>query len=259
MSDLLVLSLPISILWKVRISVRQKIGLAFTLCLSCVMIIVAIVRVAGMVRGGGGSVDVVWVAFWQHQECSIAVLMISVSAFRSLFVPSPTDHPVQRHQGYSPSDRRRKFLRRRPDPDLYDTHETGGLPQIPSATFAGTAIVVGEGGHSEETADLGQQFHGHLPASGDDHSTVNITTDSSVQDTELGLSTESDSVNKRRTNSNTNQGKSKGTRWWKSLRQPDTARTLSTTRTGYWDVLSFFRTGHTDSVIESKNQSHSQL
>ena len=167
MSDLLVLSLPISILWKVRISVRQKIGLAFSLCLSCVMIIVAIVRVAGMVRGGGGSVDIVWVACWQHQECSIAIIMVSVSAFRSLFIPSPTNHLVQKHQGYSPSERRRKFLRRRPDPDLYDTHETGGLPQIPSATFTGTAIMVGEDGYSEERAGLDRQLRDHLPPSGD--------------------------------------------------------------------------------------------
>ena len=93
MSDILILSLPITLLWKVRISLRQKIGLAFSLCLSGVMIIVTIVRIAGIKQGGSGSVDIVWLAFWQQPECSIAVLMLSVSAFRSLFVQIPAQPP----------------------------------------------------------------------------------------------------------------------------------------------------------------------
>ena len=33
-----------------------------------------------------GTVDIVWSTFWQQQECSVAVIMVSVSAFRSFFV-----------------------------------------------------------------------------------------------------------------------------------------------------------------------------
>ena len=264
MSDLLVLSLPVSILWKVRISVRQKIGLAFSLCLSGVMIIVTIIRIAGMRQRGSGSVDIVWVAFWQQQECSIAVLMVSVSAFRSLFVPSPATPALQRQQRYSPSEKGRRLLRRRPDPDLYDTHETNGLPQIPSATLTAMATVRGEDRQSKETADLDQRFHGHLPPSEHDHSTERSATNSFTRNAELGLPTESILHHTRSETSNAKQSRSSGTRWWKALLQPETARAVSTIRTGYWDVMSLFRTGHSESGVhesgvQSKDLSEGQL
>lgn len=260
-SDLLVLSLPVSILWKVRISVRQKIGLAFSLCLSCVMIIVTVTRVAGMRQKGSGSVDIVWLAFWQQQECSIAVLMVSVSAFRSLFVASPANPPIQRQQRYSPSEKGRRILRRRADPDLCETNESNGLPQIPSATLTGMATVIGEDRQSGETADLEQRFHSHLPPSEHGYSTEISTTNSSARDAELGLPTESILPHPRSETSNAKQSRSSGTRWWKAFAQPETAHTASKTRTGYWDVMSLFRTGHTESVVQSqaKDPSEDQL
>ena len=186
MSDLLVLSVPVCILWRVRISVRQKIGLAFSLCLSCVMVIVTIVRIAGMRPRGTGSVDIIWLVFWQQQECSIAVLMVSISAFRSLFIPSPAKTPRPRQHQCSPSEKRRGIVRRRLDPDLYDTHETNGLPQIPNAKLTGLATVIGGDRQIEEVADLDQRFRRDH-----DRSTEISTTNSSNRDAELGLSTES--------------------------------------------------------------------
>ena len=64
---------------------RQKIGLGIILSLSLVMIMVAITRMAG-IRLPQVVIDVVWLAFWQQQECSIAVIMFSMTAFRSFFV-----------------------------------------------------------------------------------------------------------------------------------------------------------------------------
>lgn len=259
MSDLLVLSLPICILWRVRISVRQKIGLAFSLCLSCVMVIVTVVRIAGMKPNGSGSVDIVWLAFWQQQECSIAVLMMSVSAFRSLFIPGPTRRYIPRQQRSSPSEKAKRLLRRRLHPDLYDTHQTNGLPQIPSATLTGIATVIGGNRQSEEIADVHPPFNSHLPQSDCDRFTNISTTSSSAQDAELGLSTQSVLSHPLSVNSNAEGSRSNGTRWWKRLRQPETAHTASTFRTGYWDVMSLFRTGHSTSVIQSKDQSEAQL
>ena len=250
-SDLLVLSLPVSILWKVRISVRQKIGLAFSLCLSCIMVIVTIVRIAGIKPRGSGSVDIVWLVFWQQQECSIAVLMVSVSAFRSLFVPSSATPPAPIH---SPSERGRRFLRRRPDPDLYATHETNGLPQIPSATLTDMSTLIEENRHSEHIASLDQQFHRDH-----DHSTEISRIDMSARDAELGHSTDSVLPHTRSEPSSTKRSRFSGTTWWKGLLQPGTKRTASTGRTGYWDVMSLFRTGHSESVIQSKDRSEGQL
>ena len=249
-SDLLVLSVPVTILWRVRISVRQKIGLAFSLCLSCVMVLVTIVRVAGLRPRGIGSVDIVWLVFWQQQECSIAVLMVSVSAFRSLFVPSPAQPPAPKQQRHSPSEKSRRLLRRRPDADLYDTHETNRLPQIPNATLTGLATVIGGDRQSEETADLNQRPHRD-----DYHFTETNTTDSSARDAELGHSMDSVLPHTSSETSNAKQSRSSGTGWWKGILQPKTARTASTVRTGYWDVMSLFRTGHSESIVQSKDRS----
>ena len=222
------------------------------------MIIVAIVRIAGMRKRGG--VDIVWLAFWSQQECSIAVLMVSVSAFRSLFVPSPASPPIPRQQRYSPSEKKRRVLRRRPDPDLYDTHETNGLPPIPSATLTGMATVIRGNRRSEETEDLDQRFHSHPPPTNHDRSTETTKTNSSsARDAELGLPMESILSPTRSKTCDAEQSRSSGTRWWKALLQPETARTGSTTRTGYWDIMSLFRTGHSESVVQSKESPESQL
>ena len=250
-SDLLVLYLPVSILWKVRISVRQKIGLAFSLCLSGAMVLVTIVRMAGIKLGSSGSVDIVWLAFWQQQECSIAVLMLSVSAFRSFFVPSSVRSPAPRRQGYSPSEKRGRFLHRRPHDDLYATHETNGLPQIPSATLTGLTTVIEGNRQAEERADLDQQFDGDH-----DRSPATSTIDSSPRDAELGLSADSVVLRTCSEPRNAKQTKFSGRRWWRGLLQPETetAHTASAVRTGYWDIMSLFRTGHSESVSQSKDR-----
>ena len=258
MSDILILFLPITLLWKVRISLRQKIGLACSLCLSGVMIIVTIVRIAGIKQRGSGSVDIVWLAFWQQQECSIAVLMVSLSAFRSLFVQSPAQPPMLRQPRSTPSEKRRRFLRRRPDPDLYDTHEANGLPQIPSATLTGMATVIGANRRTEEAPYPDQQYHSHLEPSDQACSSETATNNSSARDVEHGHSIESILPHRNAETSNTAQ-RSSGLPWWKIIFPPEKARPTSTFRTGYWDVMSFFRTGHSESVILSNDRSKAEL
>lgn len=250
-SDLLVLSLPVNIIWKVRISVRQKIGLASSLCLSGVMVLVTIVRAAGMKLRSSGNVDIVWLAFWQQQECSIAVLMLSASAFRSFFVPSSVRSPAPRHQGYTPSERRRRFLHRRPHPELYDTHETNGLPQIPGAARTGLTTVIKGNRQAEERADLDQQFDGDH-----DHSPAVSTINSSPRDAELGLSAGSVVLRTRSEPRNAKQTKFSSRRWWRGLSQPETetAHIASTVRTGYWDIMTLFGTGHSESINQSKDR-----
>ncbi len=207
-----------------------------------------------MRHGGSGNIDIVWLFFWQQQECSIAILMISVSAFRPLFVPSTRRPPILRDQRSSPSERRGRIIRQQHDPDLYDTNETNGLPQIPSATLTGVASMIGRDRQYTETADLDQQVHSHLPPSDHDRSAEITTANSSARDAELGLSTHT-----RPGTSNAKQSRSSGTRWWKALLQPKTDCTVSTTRTGYWEIMSLFRTGHSESVVQSKNSSEGQV
>ncbi|KAI9724630.1 MAG: hypothetical protein M1828_003654 [Chrysothrix sp. TS-e1954] len=83
-TDMLILAIPISLLWKVQMKPRQKLGLAAFLCLSVFMVVVAAIRVSGFHYKG--TWDNTWIFFWQQIEACTAVSMISVTAFRSAFV-----------------------------------------------------------------------------------------------------------------------------------------------------------------------------
>lgn len=96
-SPYLVISIPILLLYRVRISLRQKLSLIGLLSLSIVMIAFAIIRVAAA-DTINGDIDSIWVVFWFQVETSVAVIMVSVSAFRALFIA----HTATRH-GPSPT------------------------------------------------------------------------------------------------------------------------------------------------------------
>ena len=80
-----VISIPVLLLWNVQISVRRKLALGGILCLSICTITVSIIRLAG---GGAdnGQIDTAWVLFWYDTEAAIAIIVVSVTAFRALFV-----------------------------------------------------------------------------------------------------------------------------------------------------------------------------
>ena len=82
---LVVLTIPVRLLWRVRIKPSQKLGLGVFLCLSIGMILMAITRLSG-VHSYRGSFDEIWILLWQQIEACIAVTMLSLTAFRSVFV-----------------------------------------------------------------------------------------------------------------------------------------------------------------------------
>ena len=137
-TDILVLSIPVALLWRVHINLRQKIGLSLVLCLSLVMAMATITRMAG-VRLSGGAVDIIWLIFWEQQECSIAVLMFSVSAFRPLFV-SNSSQKQPPHRPRTSSYWRRRVLQKHVASDEESTGN--GLPEIPSATMTGMRTMI---------------------------------------------------------------------------------------------------------------------
>ena len=144
-TDVMVVSFPVLLLWKVKINLRQKLGLGTVLCLSLVMAIVAITRIGG-VRLPSRDIDIVWLAFWQQQECSIALTMVSVNAFRSLFVAnssSPGRRSPAGNPKFSPSYWQEKRRHRQKLSDESDMHNLGNLPTIPSATLTGMRTMIG--------------------------------------------------------------------------------------------------------------------
>ena len=84
---ILVISIPVCLLWRVHLSLRRKLALGGTLCLSIFMIVIVIIKVStGTIADG--QVDSPWVLFWLHVEAAVAVIVISITAFRVLFVHS---------------------------------------------------------------------------------------------------------------------------------------------------------------------------
>ena len=90
----LVLIIPPWLLWKVKISLRQRIGIGSFLCLSLIMIIIAVIRISRV----HASDFEIWAPFWQQLEACIAVLMLSLTAVRTLYVPAKKYQDQQKNK-----------------------------------------------------------------------------------------------------------------------------------------------------------------
>ena len=94
-----VISIPVVLLWNVQISLRRKFALWGILCLSIFTMITAVVRVAGG-NINNGQVDTAWAIFWLQTEAAVAVIVVSMTAFRVLFVA----HKASKHQSPNQQD-----------------------------------------------------------------------------------------------------------------------------------------------------------
>ncbi|KAH8649751.1 hypothetical protein BGZ60DRAFT_551169 [Tricladium varicosporioides] len=79
-TDLLILSIPIRMLWKVRIHLRQKLALAAIFCLVMITIAIAIVRFA--VVSQYSQPEQSWLYFWNTIE---TIIIACLASFRALF------------------------------------------------------------------------------------------------------------------------------------------------------------------------------
>lgn len=278
-SDILVVSLPVALLWNLRITRWQKAGLSLTLCLSLVMVLVAIIRSAGVKHAG--TVDIVWLTFWKQQECSIAVIMVSVIAFRSFFVAAtktPPKLPIVS----------RRFIRAKTQSPTLGESETIDLTDCRSGkTSTGSSLPVQPPRIPSPThTSVGGSIH-------DARSSSSRMADSSSENLRLSPSGVYDHVPPRP------DGESRGTRreeletleesQWSARKhgpssqtrligpsdkicpdgdaeyaQPSTKklsrwnrisrwsrRWSDETQTGYWSVLTMFRTGYARSIEQS--------
>ena len=81
-----VISIPVIIIRQIKIPLKSKLYLAATLCLSFIMMVVAILQGATITYQGIDAIDVVWELYFQFIELTLAVLVVSLTAFRTLFV-----------------------------------------------------------------------------------------------------------------------------------------------------------------------------
>ena len=170
LSDVLIVSIPVWLLWQVRIGTQKKIGLGAVLCLSVVMAAVALIRVGNIRLAGNGS-NFVWSTFWTQIECNVAVWMVSMTAFRSFFV-SNARNANERERRLSPNSFDSKlsvlisrlFGRRSAQNDCQNTRQSddsGELmiissqaPAIPRAMISGVRTAIFKAGRTQvETED----------------------------------------------------------------------------------------------------------
>ncbi|KAF2726487.1 hypothetical protein EJ04DRAFT_453258, partial [Polyplosphaeria fusca] len=91
-SDLLILVIPVILIWKIRITWTQKIALSLTLCLTIVMVIITVARIAGL--QWKGKLDSVWETYFIVIAAEIGLSLVAVSAFRALYVLKNKDRHV---------------------------------------------------------------------------------------------------------------------------------------------------------------------
>lgn len=135
---------------------QLRLALGLSLCLSIVMIIICIVKMAG-IRSPTNTMDLTWGVFWQFMEACIAVIMVSSTAFRSLFVAhgSGANSPP-----YKPSLPKRLLTlgnvvgKKRAGES--DCKETKRLPEIPHATLTGMRTLI-RGGPADGSVVRGEQ------------------------------------------------------------------------------------------------------
>ncbi|KAL8690478.1 MAG: hypothetical protein Q9218_004087, partial [Villophora microphyllina] len=70
----LIITIPVALLWRVRISLHRKLVLGGILSLSIFTMIVSIVRIAGADLPNG-MIDSAWVNFWLQIEAAVAVII----------------------------------------------------------------------------------------------------------------------------------------------------------------------------------------
>ena len=123
------------VLWSVRIRPGQKLGIGVFLSLSIFMIVIACIRIVGFNIFNHAFL---WQLFWLQVEGSVAVIMVSLTAFRSVFA---SQGPEARRRKARPwySSTIAKLRRHKASSE---GHNLGDLPVIPTATMSGMRTFI---------------------------------------------------------------------------------------------------------------------
>jgi len=96
------------------------------------MIITSIIKIsAGNIING--QIDTTWAVFWLQPEAAVAVMVVSISAFRALFIVDGSNDRKAPQQSQS--------ARRWPQSRSKTAHD--GLPSISSPTMSGIKTLIG--------------------------------------------------------------------------------------------------------------------
>lgn len=122
--------------------------------------IISCIRVSGIRITG--SIDSTWNMFWQHMEACVAVTMISLTAFRSVFIASELKGKIRKRNPWH--SLRLEKLRAKQDNNGLDA-ELGVLPAIPSATLSGIRTFIRGSRKPHNLASEAGSLHSQHPLS----------------------------------------------------------------------------------------------
>lgn len=134
---IVVASFPLLVLRKSRIQLNQKLALGFFMCLSLVMVIFASIRVSKALSVSDS--DYVWEVFWQYMEGSVAVMMASVTTFRTIFV---NGGKRERRKKWEPSNSWLERVKQRRSRSNAQDGQDIALPTLPEATLKGLRTFI---------------------------------------------------------------------------------------------------------------------
>ncbi|KAI1111583.1 hypothetical protein F5Y14DRAFT_464380 [Nemania sp. NC0429] len=143
LSDIMVASIPIIVLRNSLLSRSTKFCVGVFLCLSIFMAFVAIVRLSGLYYRG--HQDAVWEFFWLQTEGAVAVMMASLTSFRTPCIKKQRKGRFLSTECAQPSCFRKFVLRfkisAREQPNEKPASAADSftlkLPQVPSPIFTG--------------------------------------------------------------------------------------------------------------------------
>lgn len=118
------------------------------------MVIIAIVRISGF-RINESSIDIVWELFWHQVEASVALITVSITAFRSLLgikALKAREKEKRERSWFSP---RAKLLTRYLKKETQGESEPEQLPSIPGATLTGMRTFIQSDGIWDESRAMG--------------------------------------------------------------------------------------------------------
>lgn len=166
LTPIAVLYIPFQLIWKVNIKLSQKLTLACSLCLTTIVIIFTVTRASGL--DWQDKLDVLWEVYFQIVAAEVGLILVSMTAFRALFVSRAARNQHSRQKSPSVWVKSRYFLRNLIDPrrriSKYSNDMTGSqkadnmnvgfggeLPTIPGATMTGMNTFINRQGEEAKS------------------------------------------------------------------------------------------------------------
>ena len=160
-----------------KIRLAQKLALACSLCLTVVVIVFTVTRASGL--EWRDKLDVLWEIYFQIVAAEAGLILVSMTAFRALFVSRPSGQNQRSPPGYPFWMKSKVTLRKVLDPRRWISNYSkdrfgekkqdaasddcdNGLPSIPGGTMTGMRTFIAHQGDAN-TSNIGATNYPQSP------------------------------------------------------------------------------------------------